>query len=233
MSQAKEFADETGQEQAGAHAAPHHHPANLAHHFSDMAQQKDSAKMGMWIFLLTEVLLFGGLFCAYAVYRAWNPEIFHNGHAFLDVTLGTINTIVLITSSLTVALAIRFLQVNKIKLAVINLAATIAFAGTFMVIKYFEYMHKIHEGQLPGKFYTFEGMEGTNPHVFFSVYFLMTGLHGIHVLVGIGIITWVLIRTIKGHFSSEYYTPVELTGLYWHLVDLIWIFLFPLFYLVG
>jgi len=134
---------------------------------------------------------------------------------------------------LTVALAIRFLQMDNRRAAAANLAATLALAGTFLVIKYFEYAHKFHEGQLPGKFYTFQGMEGTNPHVFFSVYFLMTGLHGIHVLVGMGVITWVLARTLRNHFSAEYYTPVELTGLYWHLVDLIWIFLFPLFYLVG
>jgi cytochrome c oxidase subunit 3 len=209
------------------------HPPHLAHHFSDSEQQRESAKLGMWIFLLTEILLFGGLFCAYTIYRSSNPDIFHNGHAFLNTTLGTVNTIVLITSSLTIALAIHFIQVNRRKIAVANLTATIALAGVFLVIKYFEYAHKIHEGQLPGKFYTFQGMEGTNPHIFFSVYFLMTGLHGIHVLAGIAVIGWILARTVKGHFSSEYYTPVEMSGLYWHLVDLIWIFLFPLFYLVG
>ena len=209
------------------------HPAHLAHHFSDSEQQRESAKLGMWIFLLTEILLFGGLFVAYAVYRAWNPDIFHNGHLFLDLTLGTINTVVLITSSLTIALAIRFMQVGRRKLAIANLSATLVLAGAFLVIKYFEYAHKIHEGQLPGKFYTFGGMEGTNPHIFFSVYFLMTGLHGIHVIAGMAVIGWVLVRTIKNHFSPEYYTPIEMSGLYWHLVDLIWIFLFPLFYLVG
>ncbi len=214
-------------------ATDHDHPKYLQHHFADSEQQRESSKFGMWIFLLTEVLFFGGLFCAYAVYRAWNPDIFHNGHAFLNTTLGTINTVVLITSSLTVALAIRFLQVNKVKLAAANLAATLILAGAFLVIKYFEYMHKIHEGQLPGKFYTFEGVEGSNPHIFFSVYFMMTGLHGIHVVAGMIVIGWVLIRTLKNHFSAEYYTPVEMTGLYWHLVDLIWIFLFPMFYLVG
>jgi len=212
---------------------PSSHPAHLAHHFSDTEQQRESAKLGMWIFLLTEILLFGGLFCAYAIYRSWNPDIFHNGHAFLNTTLGTINTVVLITSSLTIALAIRFMQVDNKKAAIVNLVATLSLAGVFLVIKYFEYAHKIHEGQLPGKFYTFEGIEGTNPHIFFSVYFLMTGLHGIHVLAGMAVIGWVLVRTIKGHFSSDYYTPLEMSGLYWHLVDLIWIFLFPLFYLVG
>jgi len=215
------------------HADHAEHPEHLAHHFSSMEQQADSAKLGMWLFLLTEVLLFGGLFAAYAVYRAWNPEIFHNGHLFLDVKLGTINTLVLITSSLTMALAIHFTQVGRRRLTMASLSVTLVLAATFLVIKYFEYAHKFHEGQLPGKFYHFEGMEGTNPHVFFSMYFLMTGLHGIHVMAGMGVITWMLIRTARKQFSPEYHTPLEMTGLYWHLVDLIWIFLFPLFYLIG
>jgi cytochrome c oxidase subunit 3 len=209
------------------------HPAHLQHHFADSEQQAESAKLGMWVFILTEVLMFGGLFCAYAIFRAWNPDMFYNAHLALNRTLGTTNTLVLITSSLTMALAIRSLQVNNKKVAIFNMVATLALAGTFMVIKYFEYAHKFHLGQLPGKYYTYTGIAGDNPHIFFSVYFLMTGLHGIHVLVGMGVITWLLVRTVKNHFSSEYYTPVELTGLYWHLVDLIWIFLFPLFYLIG
>ena len=209
------------------------HPAHLQHHFSDTEQQAESAKLGMWVFILTEILMFGGLFCAYAIFRAWNPDMFFNAHFALDRTMGATNTVVLITSSLTMALAIRCLQVNNKKAAIYNLLATLGLAGTFMVIKYFEYSHKFHLGQLPGKYYTYTGIEGSNPHIFFSVYFMMTGLHGIHVLVGMGVITWLLIRTAKNHFSSEYYTPVEMTGLYWHLVDLIWIFLFPLFYLVG
>jgi cytochrome c oxidase subunit 3 len=102
-----------------------------------------------------------------------------------------------------------------------------------MVIKYFEYSHKFHVGQLPGKFYTYTGIEGTNPHIFFSIYFAMTGLHGIHVLIGIGVILWLMTKARKGSYHSGYYTPIEVTGLYWHLVDLIWIFLFPLFYLIG
>ena len=211
----------------------HNHPAYLAHHFSDMEQQKASAKLGMWIFLLTEILLFGGLFCAYAVFRAWNPEMFLNAHKHLNVILGTVNTAVLISSSLTMALAIRSLQVDKKRPAIIFLLLTLAFAATFLVIKYFEYAHKIHLGQLPGKFYTYTGIEGTNPHIFFSIYFAMTGLHGLHILVGMIVISWVLVNTVKDKYSSEYYTPVENAGLYWHLVDLIWIYLFPLLYLIG
>ena len=211
----------------------HNHPAYLAHHFSDMEQQKASAKLGMWIFLLTEILLFGGLFCAYAVFRSWNPQMFLNAHKHLNVILGTVNTAVLISSSLTMALAIRSLQVDKKRPAIIFLLLTLAFAATFLVIKYFEYAHKIHLGQLPGKFYTYTGIEGTNPHIFFSIYFAMTGLHGLHILVGMIVISWVLVNTDKDKYSSEYYTPVENAGLYWHLVDLIWIYLFPLLYLIG
>jgi len=209
------------------------HPTWLAHHFHEPIQQQESAKMGMWLFLLTEVLLFGGLFVAYSVFRAWNPEMFYNAHLYLNRTLGMVNTLVLITSSLTMALAIRCIQTGSRKKAIINLVLTLAFAATFLVIKYFEYSHKFHLGQLPGKYYTFTGIEGTNPHIFFSIYFAMTGLHGVHVLFGMGAISWVLYKTIHNKFSPEYYTPMEMTGLYWHLVDLVWIFLFPLLYLVG
>jgi cytochrome c oxidase subunit 3 len=209
------------------------HPKFLAHHFSEAEQQRESAKLGMWIFLITEVLLFSGLFTAYAVYRAWFPDMFINAHQYLNLTLGTINTIVLITSSVTIALAIRSMQLNNRKQTIIFIMLTLLLAATFLVIKYFEYSHKFHLGQLPGKYYTFTGVEGTNPHVFFSVYFLLTGLHGIHVIAGMIAIGWVLRRTIKNHFSAEYYTPIENVGLYWHLVDLIWIYLFPLLYLIG
>jgi len=209
------------------------HPEHLQHHFADEEQQRDSAKLGMWIFLLTEILLFGGLFVAYGIFRAWNPEMFYNAHKFLDISLGTLNTIVLITSSLTMALAIRMMQVNNKGLTVLFLVLTLAFAFVFLVVKYLEYSHKIELGQLPGNLYTFTGVEGSNPHIFFSIYFMMTGLHGIHVLIGIIVIGWILKRTLKNEFSSEYYTPIEMTGLYWHLVDMIWIFLFPLLYLIG
>lgn len=205
----------------------------MQHHFSDSYQQSESAKLGMWLFLVTEILLFGGLFCFYSIYRSWNPDIFHNAHFFLDTTLGALNTIVLITSSVTMALAIRSMQLDQKKQTLAFLWTTLILAGVFLVVKYFEYAHKFHLGQLPGKYYTFDGIEGTNPHIFFSAYFMMTGLHGIHVLAGMFTIGWLIKKTNAGVFSSKYYTPIEMTGLYWHLVDLIWIFLFPLFYLVG
>lgn len=219
------------------HHEAHHHSPYQAHHFTDMAQQFDAAKMGMWLFLLTEILLFGGLFCAYAVYSTEHAVMFHSAHKMLDWKMGALNTVVLITSSLTVALAIRSIQLNERKAAIWLLVATIVCAGIFLVVKYFEYSHKIHLGLLPGNFYHYDGSEGviigSNPHIYFGIYFAMTGLHGLHVVIGMIVLGWVLIRLIKGEFNSDYYTPVELGGLYWHLVDLIWIYLFPLLYLIG
>lgn len=205
----------------------------LQHHFVDADQQFDAAKMGMWIFLGTEILMFGGLFAAYIVYRLWYPELFTLASEELDTILGTVNTLVLIGSSLTVAMAIKSAQTNKTRNIVIYLGITLALAATFMIIKYFEWTHKFHLGIFPGEFYSFEGIDHPQANVFYSLYYLMTGLHGIHVLIGMGLMGWLLWRSLKEHFNSEYYTPVEITGLYWHLVDIIWIFLFPLFYLID
>ena len=185
----------------------------------------------MWLFLITEVLLFSGMFVAYAVYRFWHPEAFLEASQHLDVWLGALNTVFLLTSSLTFALGIRCAQVDDQKGLVLNLLLTLALAGGFMVVKYFEYTHKWHLGIYPGPGYTYD--ETAYAPIFFGIYFVMTGIHGVHVLVGMGIIAWLVIRARKGHFHSAYYTPVELTGLYWHLVDIIWIFLFPLLYLLG
>lgn len=204
----------------------------IQHHFVDGDQQFDAAKMGMWIFLVTEILMFGGLFAAYIVYRTWFPELFTMASEQLDTFWGGVNTVVLIGSSLTVAMAIKSAQLNQKKNIAINLGITIALAAIFMVIKYFEWTHKFHLGIFPGQFYAFEGIDHPKANVFFSLYYLMTGLHGIHVLIGMGIMTWLFIRTRKEHFDSKYYFPVEISGLYWHLVDIIWIFLFPLFYLI-
>jgi cytochrome c oxidase subunit 3 len=208
------------------------HASHVAHHFVDAEQQFDSAKLGMWVFLVTEVLFFGGLFAAYIIFRAWYPELFTKASTQLDTIMGGINTIVLIASSLTMALSIRAAQTNNKKATFNFLLATLVLAGVFLVIKYFEYTHKFHIGIYPGKFYTFTEIDHPKANVFFSIYYMMTGLHGIHVVIGMGLIAWLMVRAQKGHFSSEYFTPVEITGLYWHLVDLIWIFLFPLFYLI-
>ncbi len=215
------------------HDVAREHPSFLQHHFVEPFQQAEAAKLGTWIFLLTEILLFGGLFCAYSVYRSWYPDMFFEAHKQLDITAGAINTSVLITSSVTMALAIRAVQLNKKRQSIAFMVVTLACALTFLIIKYFEYAHKFHLGELPGKYYSYTGLKGNNPHVFFSMYFLMTGLHGIHVMGGMGLITWMITKVSRNKLSSEYYTPIEMTGLYWHLVDMIWIFLFPLFYLIG
>lgn len=206
---------------------------HVAHHFDNADAQFEANRMGVWLFLVTEVLLFGGLFCAFAVFRSWYFDSFVEAHHHLDKVMGTVNTLVLIGSSLTMALAVRAAQVNNKKLTQLLLAITFACAAGFMVIKGFEYSHKIHDGLLPGRYFTATGFETAHVNVFFGIYFIMTGIHGIHVLIGMGLIAWLLIRNKKGEFSSKYYSPLEGVGLYWHLVDLIWIFLFPLLYLVG
>jgi cytochrome c oxidase subunit 3 len=210
-----------------------HKTDHIQHHFVDSDQQFESSKLGMWIFLVTEILFFGGLFAAYIVYRAWYPELYLEASTQLNAFWGTVNTAVLIGSSLTVAMAIRSAQMNQIKGLIINLYITIGLALTFMVIKYFEYAEKLEKGIAPGKYYTYGGLEHEKANIFFSIYYMMTGLHGLHVVIGIGLMIWLVIKAKKKVFHSGYYTPVEITGLYWHLVDVIWIFLFPLLYLID
>jgi len=204
----------------------------LAHHFPDMKTQEHAARMGMWLFLSTEILLFAVLFTAYALYRFLFPLGFEEASKLAHVAMGATNTVVLITSSLTVALAIHHARKGENRKVVGLLAVTIGFGALFMVLKGFEYYHHWLGGQLPGHFYHFAGVTGPGVSMYFTVYFLMTGLHGLHVLIGMGLLTWVAVRAARGHFGPGYSTPVELSGLYWHLIDLIWIFLFPLLYLV-
>ncbi|HXI58172.1 MAG TPA: cytochrome c oxidase subunit 3 family protein [Polyangia bacterium] len=220
---------------AASHGAPddaHAHNPHLAHHFETIEKQDHAVRLGMWLFLGTEVLLFAGLFLGYAVYRHFYHHTFHEASRTLDLTLGTLNTVVLITSSFTVALGYYGIKHGKTKLCATMLSLTIAFAMTFLVVKGFEYNHKFVEGALPGKWYRFHEVTGPGANLFFTVYFLATGLHAFHVIVGMSILGWLLVRVLKGHFSASYYVPVELGGLYWHLVDLVWIFLFPLLYLI-
>ena len=244
-------------------AEDHGHDPYLAHHFDNPEQQYDSAKMGMWTFLVTEILFFSGLFCAYAVYRSIYPEKFQGAAQYLDTTLGAVNTLVLLFSSLTMAWAVRCSQLGQKKGLVLTLALTICCAFGFLGIKYVEYAHKFHTGLLPGRNYsaalhqTPEWLEehGYDPHshkpvpaeveaaalekdgqsyaLFFGVYFAMTGLHGIHVLAGIIVILFLLIRALQGRIGPKNFVIVDNVGLYWHLVDLIWIFLFPLLYLIN
>jgi len=206
--------------------------AVLAHHFPDLRTQEQAARLGMWLFLATEVLLFAALFTAYTLYRFLFSETFQQASALMDTGLGATNTVVLITSSLTVALAIHQVRQGKGKAAAILLLVTLAFGATFMVVKYFEYSHHFHEGQLPGRYYAYADLRVPGVSMFFTLYFLMTGLHGLHVLVGMSVLAFLAVRCWRGAYSAAYHTPVELGGLYWHLVDLIWIFLFPLLYLI-
>lgn len=319
-----------------SHGDDHHahgdHPPFLAHHFETPVQQFDAAKLGMWLFLVTEVLFFGGLFVWYAVLRSNHPEMFRFASGYLNTLMGGLNTCVLILSSLTMALAVRFAQTNRKGALIACLWLTFAGAAGFLVIKYFEYTHKFehnlkwgpgfyypsHHGggeahgdghaivghgdaapahpafevpahgdvpsgstievaraagappvqapaveasaiapaavgpggvkvqigdempeyELVHEFHPRTGAHLASPelppntHQFFGVYYAMTGLHGIHVVVGMIVIGWLILRAYKGHFTSQYYTPVDLGGLYWHIVDLVWIFLFPLFYII-
>lgn len=280
---------------------------NLAHHFDNMQQQFEAGKLGMWLFLATEVLLFAGLFCAYTVYRLNHPEVFKHASTFLNTPLGATNTAVLLASSLTAALAVRAAQLRNRKQLQIMLAATILGACGFLVIKFVEYKAKFehhtlwgmrfdprneapqaHEGESHGGGKThaaeeqvaklndavaayqapvpgsdlvaaanvvvpparaaapapasaeqgphvpdwYDPLKVRNVQVFFGIYFCMTGLHGIHVVIGMIVLIWLLIRASRGDFDNGYYLPVDLGALYWHLVDLIWIFLFPLLYLI-
>lgn len=205
----------------------------VPHHFDSAEQAAESSKLGVWLFLVTEILLFGGLFVAYIMYRAMNPEMFHEGSAHLDRIMGGINTLVLICSSYTMALAVDSAKRNDTNRVNQYLIVTLFFAAMFMVIKYIEYSHKFELGLLPGAHFAFEGAQNAKLPIFFSLYFMMTGLHGLHVLIGMGLISWLVVKSNKGCFSSEYNTPVEMVGIYWHLVDLIWIYLFPLMYLIG
>jgi cytochrome c oxidase subunit 3 len=209
------------------------HPQFLQHHFNDMGQQFDATKIGMWLFLVTEVLLFGGLFVGYGIMRAKHPEAFMAAHHHLNRAMGAANTIVLLVSSFTMVMGVWAAQTSRKKLLILFLVLTLLCAGTFLGVKFFEYQHKFVEGLLPGSFYTHQGDTVPGQFMFFSFYFMMTGLHGIHVLCGMGAITWLLRRAIRGDFNASYYGPVDLVGLYWHLVDMIWIYLFPLMYLIS
>jgi cytochrome c oxidase subunit 3 len=209
-----------------------HHPA-LAHHFDNLEQQAEAASLGMWVFLLTEILFFGGAFLVYTVYRHMYHDAFVVASHSLDVTLGTINTAVLIGSSLTMALAVRAAQTGSKRLIQIFLILTVVLGCVFLGIKSVEYAHKFHEHHVPGPYFQFDATYVREAQIFFSLYFVMTGLHALHMIVGIGVMLVMLWQASRDRFSPEYYVPIEVTGLYWHFVDIVWIFLFPLLYLIG
>ena len=274
----------------------------LAHHFDTPQQQYGAAKLGIWLFLVTEILLFSGLFCAYALYRAHHPEVFLFAHTFLDKNLGATNTVVLLFSSFTMAWGVRAAQLGQRRLLSLLLLITLLCGFGFLGIKGIEYHHKWQHGLLWGEHFDYEAVKNgghsesgdaaragdapeaagdasaelrplgegyrtptvhsnlpasalspaglativdrhaahgsldqipRNVHVFFGIYFLMTGLHGLHVIAGMVLLAWLLRRSLRGDFGSRNYTAVDMGGLYWHLVDLIWIFLFPLLYLIS
>jgi cytochrome c oxidase subunit 3 len=215
--------------------ATHHDAAvaSLAHHFDSLEQQRDATTLGMWVFLTTEVLFFGGLFMVYAVYRSWYPEAFAAASHSLDVVLGTVNTAVLITSSLTMALAVHAAQTGRRGLLMTFLVLTMMLGATFLGIKSVEYYHKFAEHHVPGPGFQFEKEYFRHAQLFFSLYFVMTGLHALHMIIGVGIMLWMFWWSWRGTITAEYSSPIEISGLYWHFVDIVWIFLFPLLYLLG
>jgi cytochrome c oxidase subunit 3 len=204
-----------------------------AHQFDDLDQQREASSLGMWVFLVTEIMFFGGMFTGYTVYRHAYPEVFADASRRLSVVLGALNTSILICSSLTMALAVHSAQLGKRKPIMVWLALTIVFGGIFLGIKAVEYSHKFHEHLIPGPNFAMEGPFAQQAQLFFTLYFAMTGTHAAHMVVGIGIIAALIYKASKGRFSAEYNSPVELTGIYWHFVDIVWIFLYPLLYLLG
>jgi cytochrome c oxidase subunit 3 len=206
-----------------------------------MEQQKHAASLGMWLFLGTEVMFFGGMFLAYLIYRIWYYPEFAAASRTLNLKIGTANTAVLICSSLTVALGIRAAQMNKRMLTVVMLVLTLVFGLAFLGVKGVEWHEKFVEHHVPGPNFHFEAdpahpdlkINQQHAQIFFSMYFAMTGMHAVHMIIGVGIFLWLIYQAWKGRFNSEYYTPLENSGLYWHFVDIIWIYLFPLFYLID
>jgi len=223
-------------------AVEQHNPA-LQHHFADMDQQRDASSLGMWLFLGTEIMFFGGMFCAYLVYRLNYYNEFAAGSRSLDLKWGTINTAVLICSSLTVALGVRAAQMGKRKLLIILMLLTLLFGFTFLGIKGIEWYSKYTEHHIPGSSfdasdlekrpYSLGNVDQSHEQIFFSLYFAMTGLHALHMIIGVGIFTFITIYSWKGKYTPQYHTPVEIAGLYWHFVDIVWIYLFPLLYLID
>jgi cytochrome c oxidase subunit 3 len=205
----------------------------LAPQFTDLTQQRETSELGMWVFLMTELLLFGALFTSYAVYRFRDPGVFAEASRDLEAGIGAINTAVLITSSLGMALAVSGAQTNDRRRLLGGLITAILLGTVFMVLKGVEYYHHYEHQEFPGLAFNFARPHAPEVQVFFFLYFAMTGLHAVHLTIGICLVTVLLIQAVRGRYSALYYTPVELAGLYWHFVDIVWIFLFPLLYLIG
>jgi cytochrome c oxidase subunit III len=215
------------------HGHTPHHPY-LQHHFDSMEQQAEASTLGMWVFLVTEIMFFGGLFMAYLVYRHASPMGFQEASHHLNIYWGAANTAILIISSLTMALAVRAAQTSQpVKTQVFWLVWTMILGAAFLGIKAIEYTDKFTHHTVPGPFFQWEGLYPKPAEQFYSLYFAMTGLHALHMVIGLGIMAVITYMAARKTFDSEYYTPVEVAGLYWHFVDIVWIFLFPLLYLIG
>jgi cytochrome c oxidase subunit 3 len=216
----------------------HAHAESLAlrEQFDTAAQQKDASTLGMWVFLITEVMFFGGMFLAYTVYRRMYAEVFAIASSSLNVYIGAANTVVLLCSSFTMVLAVRAAQLGRTKAIVLFLILTLLLGGVFLGVKAYEWNQKFEEHHIPGPSFHIEGVapdQQGHAQLFFSLYFAMTGLHALHMVIGAGLLSVLIWQARKGRFSADYMTPVDLSGLYWHFVDIIWIFLFPLLYLID
>jgi cytochrome c oxidase subunit 3 len=214
-----------------------HRTGELFGQFETMDQQRETASLGMWVFLVTEVLFFGGMFMTYTLNRSTYPDVFGEASRSINLTLGAVNTVVLIGSSLTMAMGVWAAQVGKTRLVTFFLIATLILGTVFLGIKGVEYHEKFVEHHVPGLDFSFEpgASPATNAHaqLFFSLYFAMTGLHALHMIIGAGLLLWLIKESLRGRFTASYNTPVENVGLYWHFVDIVWIFLFPLLYLID
>ncbi|HEX8633625.1 MAG TPA: cytochrome c oxidase subunit 3 family protein [Pyrinomonadaceae bacterium] len=236
-----ETLDAHGDAAAAAHhdaAATHHASSNLAHHFDNLEQQREAGSLGMWLFLVTEIMFFGGLFTGYIIYRTQHPQAFAIASSTLNWKLGALNTVVLIVSSLTMALAVYFAQMGSRRSQIIFLVLTMALGAVFLVVKGFEYADKFEHHHFPGLNFQWNeavpaGVSTHHIQMFYWIYFAMTGLHALHMIIGIGAMLFLIFYAYRGRYTPEYHAPVELTGLYWHFVDIVWIFLFPLLYLLG
>ncbi|MFZ0590495.1 MAG: cytochrome c oxidase subunit 3 [Bryobacteraceae bacterium] len=217
-----------------AGAEPSAEATHLRHHFATQQQQTDASTLGMWTFLITEVLFFGGMFAGYAIYRGMYPEAFASTSEYMNVVLGGTNTAVLICSSLTMVLAVRAAQLSKRRDLILFLVLTMMFGTAFLVIKGFEYHSKWVEHLVPGFNFQYDQPQfAHHVQILFFLYFAMTGMHALHMVVGLGLLSFLLVQSIRKVFNANYFAPVEMIGLYWHFVDVVWIFLFPLLYLIG
>ncbi len=209
------------------------HSTELSHQFENVEQQQEAYVVGMWVFLVTEIMFFGVIFLTYTVYRVLNHSAFYEAHNKLDIGLGTLNTFVLLTSSLTMALAVHWAQVRNRKAQIAALVTTIALACVFLAVKAVEYSHKFAHHLFPGAGFVYPDPSiADQARLFFSLYFGATGLHALHVAIGVLVLGAMLVRAVLDREAKADYIPVEMTGLYWHFVDIVWIFLFPLLYLI-